>query len=162
MKMKHTTQEEDIPKTNELPVYVVNNSSNPLPSYKSTQASGMDLYAKLDAPIVVGPGEIALIPTGISTVLPDGFEFQVRPRSGLAYKNQITVLNSPGTIDADYRDDIGVILVNHGKKAFPVSNGDRIAQLVLCEVPKVKWIEVDNLSDISSLNRGGGFGSTGV
>lgn len=144
-------------------IYVKNVSKNPLPEYKSLMASGMDLHAMLTEDIMLSPGESALIPTGISVVIDnDEFEFQVRPRSGLAYKNQITVLNSPGTIDADYRDDIGVILINHGRKAFRIANGDRIAQLVLCPVVRVRWTEVDSFNHISDIDRGGGLGSTGV
>ena len=166
MKMTHTTDDDLTTEQSDdfVDCYVVNNSRNPLPAYKTEQSSGMDLYARLDAgeELTIGPGEIKLVPTGLSCVIPDGFEFQVRPRSGLAFKNGITVLNAPGTIDADYRDDIGIILVNHGKKTFVVKNGDRIAQLVLCVVPKVRWTEVDRLEDVSLINRGGGFGSTGV
>ena len=149
----------------EKEVYVVNTSrKNPLPKYQTALSAGCDLYAHLDeeAEITIGPGESARIGTGISTVIPDGFAIWITPRSGLAFKNQITVLNSPGTIDGDYRDELGVILINHGRKAFVVKDGDRIAQAILIAVSHIKWIEVDKLSDVSNINRGGGFGSTGV
>lgn len=140
------------------------NERNPVPEYKTEQASGVDLYASIDEgeELTVGPGEMKMIKAGISCVIPDGFEIQIRPRSGLAFKNQITVLNSPGTIDADYRDEIGILLFNHGRKGFVIKNGDRIAQAVLGVVPKMNIIEVDDLKDVSLINRGGGFGSTGA
>lgn len=142
-------------------VYIVNKSKNPLPSYQTSESSGMDLYASLKDDVTLSPGESVLIPTDIFVSIPNGYEFQVRPRSGLAYKSQITVINSPGTIDSDFLGNIGVILINHGKKAFVISNGDRIAQLVLCKLPpRVSWVEVDNLSQVSDVDRGGGFGST--
>ena len=145
-------------------LYIVNNSRNPMPAYKTEQSSGMDLYADIGGldEVIINPGEISLIGTGISVVIPDGYEGQIRSRSGLALKSGIIVLNSPGTIDADYRDEIGIILINLSKKPFVIKDGDRIAQFVLGMVPKVRWTEVDKLSDVSRINRGGGFGSTGV
>jgi dUTP pyrophosphatase len=134
----------------------------PLPTYQSAQAAGMDLYAAVpaDAPIVIAPGQRALIPTGLTVALPAGTEGQVRPRSGLAIRHGLTVLNAPGTIDADYRGEIGVILVNLGHESFIVSRGMRIAQLVVQPVLRVRIEEVDQLDDTS---RGrGGFGSTGI
>ncbi len=142
-----------------LEVKIINRSQHPLPRYETTGAAGLDLRANLTSDIVLLPLERALIPTGLFIELPLGYEAQVRPRSGLAYKKGITVLNSPGTIDADYRGEIGVILVNLSNEAFTVSNGERIAQLVIARHEKAEWIEVNELSDT---NRGaGGFGSTG-
>ena len=131
----------------------------PLPAYQTSQSAGMDLCAAIDADEVIDPGRYAIIPTGFSIALPSGFEAQVRPRSGLAAKKGVTVLNSPGTIDSDYRGEIGVILINHSRDAFTVSRGMRIAQLVIAPVRKVIWEETETLEDT---DRGsGGFGSTG-
>lgn len=134
----------------------------PLPHYASEYAAGLDLIAavKVDDEVLLGPGERALIPTGISMELPAGFEAQVRPRSGLALKDGVTVLNSPGTIDADYRGEIGVILINLGQNPFTVRRGARIAQLVIQRVEKVALQSVDQLS--TSVRGSNGFGSTGV
>jgi len=141
-------------------VAVINDGKHQLPLYSTPQSAGLDLRASLDVPIVLQPGERSLIPTGIKLALPPGMEAQVRPRSGLAYKHGVTVLNAPGTIDADYRGDIGVILVNHGNVAFTVEDGSRIAQMVLAKYEQVAWEEVRELTDT---DRGdGGFGSTGV
>ena len=141
-------------------VAVINDGKHQLPHYSTPQSAGLDLRASLDQPVVLQPGERSLIPTGIKLALPPGMEAQVRPRSGLAYKHGVTVLNAPGTIDADYRGDIGVILVNHGKVAFTVEDGSRIAQLVLAKYEQVEWEEVRELTDT---DRGdGGFGSTGI
>ena len=119
----------------------------------------MDLRANIDAPVVLQPGERALIPTGIAMALPDGFEAQIRPRSGLAYKHGVTVLNSPGTIDADYRGDVGVLLINHGNEPFAVEDGMRVAQMVVAQYSQFQW---EAVSDLSDTDRGaGGFGSTG-
>lgn len=145
-------------------VKVYNKSDNPLPSYETENAAGMDLRAYLgDADsVLIWPDERVLIDTGLYIELPEGYEAQVRPRSGLALKKGITVLNSPGTIDADYRNAIGVILINHGNEVVEIKNGDRIAQLVISEVPKVEWQSVSSRKELSSTNRGlGGFGSTG-
>lgn len=142
-----------------LEVKIINRSQHPLPRYETNGAAGLDLRANLISDIVLLPLERALIPTGLFIELPLGYEAQVRPRSGLAYKKGITVLNSPGTIDADYRGEIGVILVNLSNEAFTVSNGERIAQLVIARHEQAVWVEVNELSDT---NRGvGGFGSTG-
>lgn len=133
----------------------------PLPAYETDGAAGMDLRAALpDGPVTLPPsGGRLLVPTGLSIALPTGFEAQVRPRSGLALKHGITVLNSPGTVDCDYRGEIGVILINHGTDAFRVSHGDRIAQMVLSQVTRGNWQERDSLDPTE---RGsGGFGSTG-
>ena len=131
-----------------------------LPKYETEGSSGMDLAANIDESIEIKPGATVIIPTGISLSIPKNFEIQIRPRSGLAAKNQISVLNTPGTIDADYRGEIKVILINLGTKNFLIENGARIAQMVICPVIKVKLKEVKTLEDT---NRGsGGFGSTGT
>lgn len=130
-----------------------------LPKYETIGSSGMDLAANIDQEIKIEPGRISIIPTGISLSIPKNFEIQIRPRSGLAAKNQITVLNTPGTIDADYRGEIKVILINLGDTAYIVEKGARIAQMVLCPIIKAKIIEVESLQ---KTDRGsGGFGSTG-
>ena len=130
-----------------------------LPQFETTQSAGMDLRANIDAPVVLQPGDRALIPTGIKMALPDGYEAQIRPRSGLAYKHGITVLNSPGTIDADYRGDVGVLLINHGREAFTVEDGMRVAQMVVAQYSQFEWKSVEDLDETA---RGaGGFGSTG-
>jgi dUTP pyrophosphatase len=147
-------------------VQIVNKSSNPLPTYSTKYSAGMDLRANLkdekgnDKVISIAPGERVLIPTGLYIKLPYGYEAQIRPRSGLALKYGITVLNTPGTIDADYRGEIGICLINHGNDTFDVHHGDRIAQIVFAKVDQVQLIEVDKLDDTE---RGiGGFGHTGV
>jgi len=132
----------------------------PLPKYMSRAASGMDLYAAVDGEVVLKPGERKLIPTGFKMALPDGYEAQVRPRSGLAVKNGISVLNTPGTIDEDYRGEVGVILVNHGQEDFKVKRNDRIAQMV---INKVKQADIEEVQSLSETHRSsGGFGHTGV
>jgi dUTP pyrophosphatase len=133
----------------------------PLPAYETAQAAGMDLRAAVpdDTPFVLHPGDRYAVPTGLAFALPEGFEGQVRPRSGLAFKSGITCLNSPGTIDADYRGEVKVILINHGPEDFVIRRGDRIAQLVIAPVVQADWLEVESLDDTT---RGvGGFGSTG-
>lgn len=146
----------------EIPVSIrqlPNGEGLPLPAYATAQSSGLDLAAALSEDIVIGPGEHTVIPTGVAIALPDGFEAQVRPRSGLAAKHAVTVLNSPGTIDTDYRGEIRVVLANHGAASFTVSRGMRIAQLVIAPVSRIVWNEVDALTD--SPRGEGGFGSTG-
>jgi len=133
----------------------------PLPAYETAHAAGMDLRAAVaeDAPVVLEPGHRKLIPTGLCIALPEGFEAQVRPRSGLALRHGITCLNSPGTVDADYRGELQVILINHGAEPFTVRRGERIAQMVIAPVVQARWVEVEALDDTA---RGeGGFGSTG-
>ncbi|MGH6910128.1 MAG: dUTP diphosphatase [Phenylobacterium sp.] len=133
----------------------------PLPAYESAQAAGMDLRAAVpeDEPLVLRPGSRFPVPTGLAFALPPGFEGQVRPRSGLAFKSGVTCLNTPGTVDADYRGEVKVILINHGEEDFTIRRGDRIAQLVVAPVVQAQWVEVDNLDETA---RGaGGFGSTG-
>jgi dUTP pyrophosphatase len=141
-------------------IKIINKSQHPLPNYESMASAGMDLRANLTESVTLNPLERAIIKTGIFIELPTGFEAQVRPRSGLAAKKGITVLNSPGTVDADYRGEIGVILVNLSNETFVVENGERIAQLIIAKHERAEWIEVQELSETS---RGeGGFGSTGV
>lgn len=141
-------------------IKIVNKSGNPLPEYAHMDDSGLDICAFLEKDLIIKPGERALVQTGIYVAIPDGYEFQVRSRSGLALKKGIFVLNSPGTIDAGYRNSIGVILYNSSKDDFTVKNGDRIAQLVLQAVPTVVWQKVESLDDTE---RGmGGYGSSGV
>ncbi|MBX2832398.1 MAG: dUTP diphosphatase [Rhodospirillales bacterium] len=132
----------------------------PLPEYATAQSAAVDLQAAIDGRLVLAPGKRAMVETGIAIALPAGFEAQVRPRSGLAAKNGVTVLNSPGTIDADYRGEIKVILINHGDEAFEIERGMRIAQLVVAPITQVAWRAVDDLDETA---RGaGGFGSTGT
>lgn len=131
-----------------------------LPAYQSELAAGMDLYAAVDAEVVLAPGERALVPAGIAIELQPGFEAQVRPRSGLAARHGVTVLNTPGTIDADYRGEIKVILINHGAEPFAVTRGDRIAQMVVHSVARIEWSESEELSETA--RGGGGFGSSGA
>lgn len=140
-------------------VRVVKRSGHQLPKYSTGLSAGMDLRAFLEEPVTIRPGERALIPTGLFIELPEGYEAQIRPRSGLAIKSGITVLNSPGTIDADYRGEIGVILINLSKEEFLVNDGDRICQMIVSKHEIVNWEEVDNVNDTE---RGkGGFGHTG-
>ena len=162
-----------------MQVQVIRNTLNQLPRYETPESAGCDLRAELNlinekflfnaeafstldnlvTELIIYPGGRALIPTGIKMALPVGFEAQVRPRSGLALKHGITVLNTPGTIDSDYRGDVGVVLINHGTEPFVVNQGDRIAQLVITQITQVQFVPVDELQET---NRGtGGFGSTG-
>jgi dUTP pyrophosphatase len=141
-------------------VRIINKSSHSLPSYETLHSAGMDLRASLDQSISLKPMERALIPTGLFIELPEGFEAQIRPRSGLAAKKGITVLNSPGTIDADYRGEIKVILVNLSKEDFVVENGERIAQMVVSKHERIEW---EITAELAETNRGAaGFGSTGI
>ncbi|WP_127023170.1 dUTP diphosphatase [Flagellimonas beolgyonensis] len=143
-----------------MEIKIINKSGHALPHYETLASAGMDLRANLDKPIVLKPLERAIIPTGIYMELPIGYEAQVRPRSGLAAKKGITVLNAPGTIDADYRGEVGVILANMSSDEFVVENGERIAQMVIAKHERAEWVEVASLSDT---DRGaGGFGSTGT
>ena len=135
------------------------NSGVKLPTYKTSGSSGMDLMAFLDDPIRILPNDSAIIPTGLSVAIPDDVEIQIRPRSGLAAKSKIGVLNTPGTIDSDYRGELKIILFNHGTKEFVVNNNDRIAQMILMPVLKVDFEEVNELP--KSIRGSGGFGSTG-
>jgi len=130
-----------------------------LPKYETNGSSGLDLEAFVDSDVILKPGERKLIPTGISIAMPDNFEVQIRPRSGLAYKNGISVVNTPGTIDADYRGEIKVLLINLGQENFVIKKFQRIAQMVICPIIKAKLIETDDLPN--SIRGAGGFGSTG-
>lgn len=142
-----------------MQIKVINKSNNTLPEYSTPLSAGMDIRASLNEAIIIRPGERKLIPTGLFFEIPEGFEVQVRPRSGLAIKNGITVLNSPGTIDADYRGEVCVILINLGTDNFEILNGDRIAQMVVSKHEKCSWEIVNRLN---STDRGaGGFGHTG-
>ena len=143
-----------------MEVHIINKSKHELPSYETLFSAGMDIRANISESIILNPLERAIIKTGLFMSLPMGLEAQVRPRSGLAAKKGITVLNSPGTIDADYRGEVGVILINLSQDCFTVNNGDRIAQLVIARHEQIKWKEVTVLDET---DRGeGGFGSTGV
>jgi dUTP pyrophosphatase len=143
-----------------MTINIINHSQHALPNYETIASAGMDLRANLTEPVTLQPLGRAIIKTGLFIELPIGYEAQVRPRSGLAAKKGITVLNSPGTVDADYRGEIGVILVNLSNEAFVVENGERVAQLIIAKHERAEWNEVQELSETS---RGaGGFGSTGV
>ena len=131
----------------------------PLPSYASAGAAGLDLLAAIDTDLLLAPGAVAAIPTGIALALPVGFEGQVRPRSGLALRHGVTVLNAPGTVDADYRGEVKAILINLGREAFAISRGMKIAQLVVAAHAQVEWREMENLDE--TVRGAGGFGSTG-
>lgn len=143
-----------------MQIKIINKSNHALPHYETIASAGMDLRANIDEAITLKPLERTIVKTGLFIELPIGFEAQIRPRSGLAAKKGITVLNAPGTVDADYRGEIGVILVNLSNEDFTIENGERIAQLVIAKHERAEWIEVETLSETS---RGkGGFGSTGV
>lgn len=143
-----------------MEIKIINKSGHALPHYETLASAGMDLRANLEAPIVLKPLGRVIVPTGIFMELPVGYEAQVRPRSGLAAKKGVTVLNAPGTIDADYRGEVGVILVNLSNEDFIVENGERVAQMVIAKHERAEWFEVETLSET---DRGaGGFGSTGV
>ncbi|MDY5814097.1 MAG: dUTP diphosphatase [Bacteroides sp.] len=142
-----------------MDIQLINRSKHPLPAYATPLSAGMDLRANLTQPILLQPMQRCLVPTGIYVALPTGYEMQVRPRSGLALKHGITVLNSPGTIDADYRGEIGVVLINLSEQAFLIEDGERIAQIVLAKHEQIKWNVVETLD---TTERGaGGFGHTG-
>lgn len=141
-------------------IQIINKSNNKLPEYATSQSAGMDLRANIEKPIILTPLERKLIPTGLHIALPVGYEAQVRPRSGLALKHGITVLNTPGTIDADYRGDIGIILINLSNEPFEIKPGERIAQLVIAKYEQISWEQVEILDETE---RGaGGYGHTGV
>ena len=143
-----------------MQIKVINTSQHPLPTYETTASAGVDLRANLTETITLKSLERTLVKTGVFLEIPEGYEAQVRPRSGLALKKGVTVLNSPGTIDADYRGEVGVILINLSNEDFVIENGERIAQLVFAKVEQAQWLEVKTLSDTT---RGeGGFGSTGI
>jgi dUTP pyrophosphatase len=142
-----------------LPINIINKSGHPLPAYQTAHAAGMDVHAHLPEPVTLGPLQRALVPTGLFLEIPEGYEAQVRPRSGLAFRHGIGIVNSPGTIDADYRGELKVLLVNLSDTEFVVQNGERIAQLVVARHEQVQWQEV---TELSKTQRGaGGYGSTG-
>lgn len=142
-----------------IQIKVVNRSNQQLPEYKTPLSSGMDIRADIDSPVIIQPLKRMLLPTGLYVAIPDGYEAQVRPRSGLALKKGITVINTPGTIDADYRNAIGVVLINLSNEPFTINPGDRIAQLVIAPVVQGEWVEVKALD---KTERDGGFGRTGI
>lgn len=143
-----------------MTIKIVNKSKHALPEFETLMSAGMDLRANLSEGRIISPGERKLIGTGLYLALPQGYEAQIRPRSGLAYKHGISVLNSPGTIDADYRGEIKVLLINHGQEGFKIEDGERIAQMVIAKYERVSFDQVDNLDNTE---RGaGGFGSTGT
>jgi dUTP pyrophosphatase len=141
-------------------IRIINNSKNTLPVYETAHAAGMDLRANLDETILLKPMERKLIPTGLHIELPEGYEAQIRPRSGLAFKHGIGVVNSPGTIDADYRGEIKVLLINFSDQVFEINTGDRIAQMIIASHEKVEWQAVEVLNE--TLRGAGGYGHTGV
>ena len=143
----------------DLAVRIHNKGRHPLPSYATAHSAGLDLRANLDTSVMLASGQRALIPTGLFLELPEGTEAQVRPRSGLAFKHGVTVLNAPGTIDADYRGEVGVLLINLGQEAFEVKDGERIAQLVVAKYERITFTETDDLR--ATERGGGGFGHTG-
>jgi len=142
-----------------IEVKIVNSSGHALPAYETAGAAGMDLRAVLETPIILEPMQRALVPTGLFIELPIGYEAQIRPRSGLAFKHGVTVLNAPGTIDADYRGEVKVLLVNLSAQPFTINHGERVAQLVVASHSHVQWVEVNELND--TVRGAGGFGSTG-
>ncbi len=143
-----------------IKVKIINDSSNPLPAYETPSSAGMDVRARLDSPVTLQPLQRALIPTGLRIQLPQGYECQVRPRSGLALKHGISLVNTPGTVDADYRAEIGIIVINLSDQPYTITDGERIAQLVIKEYVHVTWEQVDRIDETE---RGeGGFGHTGV
>jgi dUTP pyrophosphatase len=151
-----------ITRMEKIEIKILNESTNPLPTYATTGASGMDVRAMVDNPLIVPPRRSVLVSTGLKVAIPEGYEIQVRPRSGLAFKNGITVLNTPGTVDSDYCGEIKVIIINHSDDPFIISCGDRIAQLVCVPVIKVDWNQVLGIEDLPNTTRGeGGFNSTG-
>lgn len=143
-----------------MKIKIINKSKHELPKYATAGSAGMDLRANIDNPITLAPGERVLIPTGLHIALPVGYESQIRPRSGLAIKHGITCLNTPGTIDSDYRGDIGVELINHGHEPFTINDGERIAQMVIAKYEQAEWVVTEELDETE---RGdGGYGHTGV
>lgn len=142
-----------------MKINIINQSKHPLPAYETIASAGMDLRANLSEGLLLKSGERLLVPTGLFIALPEGYEAQIRPRSGLAFKHGITVLNSPGTIDADYRGEVKVLLINHGAEDFEIKDGERIAQMVIAAHARIEWNSVNELKETE---RGaGGFGSTG-
>ena len=146
-----------------MKIKVFNKSHHELPQYATKQSAGLDLRANIEEDIILYPGHRILVPTGLHLQLPVGYEAQIRPRSGLALKQGVTCLNSPGTIDADYRGDVGVILIHHGNKPFVIKDGDRIAQMVIARHETAEWVSADSMEELEETERGeGGFGHSGV
>ena len=146
-----------------MKVKVYSTSKHPLPQYATKQSAGLDLRANIDAPITINPRERVLVPTGLHIQLPEGFEATIQPRSGLALKKGITCLNSPGCVDADYRGDVGVILINHGTEPFTVNDGERIAQMIISKYEQAEWEPVSSIEDLEATERGEqGFGHSGI
>ena len=143
-----------------IKVKIINRSGHELPAYETFSSAGMDVRAALDAPVTLAPMQRALIPTGLRMQLEHGYECQIRPRSGLALKNGLTVLNTPGTVDADYRGEIGIILINLGSEPFTINDGERLAQMVIAPYTRVEWEPTDRLDETKRGN--GAFGHTGV
>ena len=143
-----------------MTVSIINQSPYPLPEYATESSAGMDLRAHLPGPVVLEPGSRTIVPTGLFVALPSGTEMQIRPRSGLAAKFGVTVLNAPGTIDADYRGEVKILLINFSTTDFPIQNGDRIAQMIVAKHETVNWERVEVLND--TLRGSGGYGHTGV
>jgi len=142
-----------------MKINIINQSKHALPAYETVASAGMDLRANLSESLLLKSGERLLVPTGLFIALPEGYEAQIRPRSGLAYKHGITVLNSPGTIDADYRGEVKVLLINHGAEDFEIKDGERIAQMVIAAHARIEW---NSVTELEETERGaGGFGSTG-
>ncbi len=142
-----------------MKIKVINKSNNSLPAYETIHAAGMDLKAFLDESVYLKPMQRQLIPTGVFMEIPEGFEAQIRPRSGLAFKHGITVLNSPGTVDADYRGEVKVLLINFGEDVFEIKNGERIAQMIISKHEKANWVETNQLNE--TIRGEGGYGHTG-
>ncbi len=142
-----------------MEIKVINKSNNSLPAYETIHAAGMDLKAFLDESVYLKPMQRQLIPTGVFMEIPEGFEAQIRPRSGLAFKHGITVLNSPGTVDADYRGEVKVLLINFGEDVFEIKNGERIAQMIISKHEKANWVETNQLNE--TIRGEGGYGHTG-
>ena len=142
-----------------MKINIINQSKHPLPAYETIASAGMDLRANLSEGLLLKSGERLLVPTGLFIALPEGYEAQIRPRSGLAFKHGITVLNSPGTIDADYRGEVKVLLINHGAEDFEIKDGERIAQMVIAAHARIEWNSVNELEETEC--GAGGFGSTG-
>ena len=146
-----------------MKVKVYSTSKHPLPQYATKQSAGLDLRANIDAPITINPRERVLVPTGLHIQLPESFEATIQPRSGLALKKGITCLNSPGCVDADYRGDVGVILINHGTEPFTVNDGERIAQMIISKYEQAEWEPVSSIEDLEATERGEqGFGHSGI
>lgn len=143
-----------------LKVKIINKSGNPLPAYETPSSAGMDVRAYIDSPITIEPMQRVLVPTGLRVQLPQGYEMQIRPRSGMALKHGITLANSPGTVDADYRGEIGIIVINLSDKPFVINDGERICQMVITRYSHVEWEQVDRIDE--TVRGDGGFGHTGV